>query len=375
MKIYGLTALCCCAIAWPNVALAQQKTPPKVAPGYETLYTAGELVKSSQALDAAEDPGATLGQKRLALSDKPVTQALNLLQHWLDDPALPTAVSDPDDEGMVSFLSGSRALARALGVQQYVLLADGRNTEAIDTLHEGLRLCYAIGDHNLIGWLSGVAISAVVVKTVTDHLDQFSQRDCDHLYRLAQEWASSPDPAPAALEWERRAEMSYLEKAFAKGFDNLIHDTADDPDEAPVIAQLQRLNPEMAKQVLAHVEATINAAYQQEQLMLQKPYWERSEQMPNALPSDNDLAAQIVKIVLPSLDRIGDRYTRQVATARLLGCHAAIRSYRWEHNHLPASLDELKIGDMAKDPFNGQPFVYKQSGAGYQLESAGPQAR
>jgi hypothetical protein len=66
-----------------------------------------------------------------------------------------------------------------------------------------------------------------------------------------------------------------------------------------------------------------------------------------------------------------DRSTVSETRLRLLYIHAAILAYRWWHGNPPATLDALKLGDMAIDSFSGQPFVYKPTGYTYKLYSVG----
>ena len=59
------------------------------------------------------------------------------------------------------------------------------------------------------------------------------------------------------------------------------------------------------------------------------------------------------------------------ARLRLLAIHAAILRYRWERDQVPASLADLNLGDLAIDPFTGQPLTYEPLGRKYRLASAG----
>jgi hypothetical protein len=74
------------------------------------------------------------------------------------------------------------------------------------------------------------------------------------------------------------------------------------------------------------------------------------------------------------LTQVSQGYTREQAQVRLLACHAAVRRYRWEHDRLPSSLTDLTLGDLAIDPFTGQPLKYMVRGKRYELTSAGPPA-
>ena len=72
-----------------------------------------------------------------------------------------------------------------------------------------------------------------------------------------------------------------------------------------------------------------------------------------------------------SAEHAARSYDRADAVLRLLGVHAAIRAYKWEYNHLPQTLAELHLRDLALDPFTGDPLHYQNNGASYDLFSRG----
>ncbi|SRR5579884_556689 len=375
------------AIATLPQARAQEALPQKAEPGYEALVEAARLIKTSKVLEAATDPSATLMQKRLALEDKPVAQALDLMDAWLSRPVNPEAELDLQSDSFISAMGGVRALARALAVRQYVLLADGHVGEAIEVMRDGLRLGYAIENHSLIGWLVAQAIHQIVIRPFVEHLDQLSVRDCERLYGLVQDWLSAPDLLPDALERERQSAILLLRKATEHegtgGLEQLFQEMEEgaggalDEDSQKMLAQVQGLTPQGVQELIATTEASINAAYRQVQLALRTPYWEQKRPLalnPDGAKPGNNLGTQLALTLRPAFEGVVDRHTSQQAMARLLGCHAAIRRYRWEHNRLPATLAELKLGDMAVDPFSGQEFLYKRGTRDYQLESIGPPA-
>ncbi len=373
-----LTGLLCCWVgAGLTPARAQEApspTPPE--PGYELLAEAGQLAQSSKALAAATEPGASLTQKRLAVSDKPVVQALDAMRRWLDTSGALNTLPDPNGKGLMPILPGVRALARALYVRNYVLLADGRVTEAIEGLRNGVRLSYAIGSDRMVGWLTGIVVETILIKSLATHFDQFSERDCDHLFRLAQEWVNGSDPLPIALERARQAKLTQLQQlTTSEGFRSLIQEL--DTEDPILASQIEVMPPREIQAMLTRFAAEVNAAYRKGQLALRTPYWERTQPVtPNGEAAPEDpLVAKLMEKAMPDLSRTADRYTQVQATARLLGCHAAIRRYRWEHDRLPSALTDLKIGGMAIDPFSGKPFVYKTDGNAYTLESIGPLAR
>lgn len=107
-----LTVFCAAMVVCPT--LAQEAAPPKVAPEYAELFEAGRLLKSNPALDAATQSNATLFQKRMALSDKSVVRAFDLLHAWLEKGGVPFPTgADARGSDLTPALSGIRARAGA----------------------------------------------------------------------------------------------------------------------------------------------------------------------------------------------------------------------------------------------------------------------
>jgi hypothetical protein len=67
-----------------------------------------------------------------------------------------------------------------------------------------------------------------------------------------------------------------------------------------------------------------------------------------------------------------DIATLEATYSRLLGCVAAIRLHWQRTGRYPDSLETLRLGDLAIDPFTGAPFVYKvDPQRGFMLYSVG----
>jgi hypothetical protein len=127
-----------------------------------------------------------------------------------------------------------------------------------------------------------------------------------------------------------------------------------------------------ADAILVPAQKQLDTMVDRLQAELKKPAWERSHVR---LPDDGSVGARLVALVLPALERAGDSYTSEEARIRLLACHAAILRYRWEHETLPPNLAVLNLGELAVDPFTGQPLRYELRGTReYRLSSAGPTA-
>jgi hypothetical protein len=305
--------------------------------GYDDLVAAGVALRTSKRFAAAQSADATLGAKREALADRPVIRALALLRRGLAKP-----VSLPRDAAPITDrfpqMADFRGLARLLAMQQYVMFAEGRVAEAIGSARLGMGLAWAVQTDALITGLVGLAISSLTLRTVGNHLDQMSARDCELLYQACREWLSQPDLFPRVLEAERDVARRSLPDALA--------------DRQAAEQQLERVFTRML------VEA-------------KKPAWQRS---PVEAPDDNGPAGVLISQVVAPLTQVSNSYSREQAQIRLLACHAAIRRSRWEHDRLPASLAEPNLGELTIDPFTGQPLQYVVRGTRYELTSAGPPA-
>jgi len=376
ISLARLIALCLCSAELSTAVYAQQTTSPNTAAEYEDLAAAARLAQSNHALTAAGERGATLEQKRAAVSDADMVHALDLLRSWLDGPAVPPPAPDPDAAGIGHMVPGLLTLARFIAVRNYVLLANGRVSEAIEGVRDGLRLSYAIGNSSVLAWQSGYVIEEMLIDSLMPHLDRFSAVDCDRLLRLAREWTDSYDTLPAALDLTRRAAVMRIRRAAnPNSVKDIIQEMSESTDGAEMAAQMQGLSAQAIQQTMESSGMAVDAAYGSVLLELSTPYWQRqqaADRVRAAAKPVDPMVQQIVNMAMPHISKTLNRYTQVQATARLIGCHAAIRRYRWEHDAMPPSLAELKLGDMAIDPFTGKQFVYKPEGSNYTITAKAP---
>ena len=364
----------------PSRVFQQLFPNPTGQNAYEDFIRAGDLLKNSAAFRAAQGEGMSeldlsLSKKREFLSDPGVSLALSLVRSGVKKP-----VRSPhetlDDETIMPEMALYRVVARALSVEMYVLLADGKVSQAISALADGLTMSYLVHSDTLINGLVAIAMDAIVIKTVSDHLEQLSSRDCDRLIAVANDWLKTPDPGVAIMARERINMMKILDKyrpqpsKFASLLDSGQPGTPQRAEHDKLVAKLNDSNPISLAPVFDQVAARANAYYDQVDANMQRPIWERTELREPV--DDGSLTHQILKGVLPAMSRVLDRYGVEQARVQLLGIHAAIRRYRWENNMLPNSLDQLKLGRLGIDPFSGKPFVYKRTDdRNYDLSSIG----
>jgi hypothetical protein len=368
----------------PPPSLLRQVVPkPTGANGYEDLLAAVDALRTSRRFAAVEEAASpTLDAKRRALRDPPVLRALELVRRGLGKPVT-SPREKPDIHTLFPEYGGLRSLARLLATQQYVLLADGRVSEAIGSLRLGLRLGTAIQTDTLLSGLVGIAADAVALRRLGSHLDQLSARDCEQLFQLCRDWLQAPDPAPRILETERRFGKQLLADMWKR--EVAPHELLGPPAPGGPLSEVERKArqtsddldravkgpPAALAALLDRTEKQLDALYNRMIAEFQKPAWERKLPAP---PDGDELPDRLIAMIMPAITQTSDKYTGIRAQVQLLACHAAIRRHRWEHDRLPVSLAEVKLGDLAVDPFNGQPFRYEPRGRQYRLTSIGPVA-
>jgi hypothetical protein len=229
----------------------------------------------------------------------------------------------------------------------------------------------------LLSGLVGVAIFSISARSFGAHLEQLAARDCERLYQVCLDQLRQPDPLAPMIDAERRDGLHALAELSTgqTPLEDIVGDVTN-PQTGEVDAARSSLLAELKQQQAAGaLAAVVEAAqkrldehYQRILAECRKPAWQRSWQ---EMPAAGDLAARLAAEVGVSPQQVSDKYTAMDAMLRLLAVHAAILRYRWEEDRLPASLALLNLGDLAVDPFTGQPLKYEAAGQHYRLGSAG----
>ena len=352
---------------------------PSGTNGYEEWVQAGDLIQNNalyRAVWAEEKP--TLAMKRRTLDDPQIQTALHLLHQGLTKPIRSPHVTLDENTTFGEYAS-FRALARLLYVEMYVQFADGRIDQALDTLDDGLRFGYRMQSDALISGLVGLAVDAIVLKGVSRHLDQLSQYQFNRIRRMVEDMAEWPSPVAHLLEMERQTALRELEtkRLDPQALLKMLDDTSTDdetgeetvnPDYVAFRTYLEA-HPGEYGLLLERAKARIAAHFDVAIANLKAPITERR---PLPVAGGDSPDGKLFALITPGTDIVIDKYTRMDAMIRMLGVHAAIRGYRWEHDNLPPSLAVLHLGKLALDPFTGKSLFYQPNGTGYDLYSRGP---
>jgi len=358
----------------PKSLLRQVVGRPTGRNGYEEFLAAADLLKSSKIWKQAEGKQLSLAEKHLVLSDRKLQRALALLRKGVRKP-----VDSPRDgldfTTLLPEFSAFRSLGRLLALQQYVLYANGRTADALETLRLGLRFGSLIQQDGLISGLVGLAIDSLVIREAGRHLEQLSAADCERLADICGERLAAPDPLPRVLESERAGIKRSLRTIFAEQPATAPKALGLEGDAAArrlaqEFTQAHR-DDERRRAMLAALDRRVDEAFRRVYDAYRRPPWER---VAPEVKSDGSVGGSLLALTMPSIGGSFTAYTRAETKIRLLAVHAAIRRYRWETMRLPGNLDALNLGGLAVDPFTGRPFKYVVAGDAYQLTSAGPSA-
>jgi hypothetical protein len=359
----------------PSKAVFRQVIPrPTGSNGYEELVLAADTFRASAHYDRVQDPGLTLEQRRLILADRQVARSLELLRLGLRKP-----VSSPRETlshtTLLPELGLFRGLSRLLALQQYVFLADGRVHEAIGNARLGLQFSQAVQTDTLVSGLVGVAMSIQCLVPLVNHLDQLSVRDCEALYQVCLDWLAQPNPQEQVMlseyRWAKSGINDIRDIVLEKGAAGAAKEFGIEPKQVEPYLREIPTTAEALLPLFSEVQRRYDRHMERVFAEQRKPYWQRR---PLETPEANDVAGRILNWVVPPFDRVDHAYIREAARIRILASHCAIHRYRWEHDRLPVDLSEARLGDLAVDPFTGQPLQYRARGRRYSLTSAGAPA-
>ena len=358
---------------------------PTGANGYEEWVQAGDLIRDNTLLADAMNADATLTFKRKVLADPAVQQALRLLREGLNKPVF-TPHAMPNENTQFLEMTLFRKLARILNIQIYVQFAEGRVDAAIDTLAEGLNFGYRMQTNTLLSGLVGIAVDSIVLKGFSRQLEQLSEYQCQRVRRVVEDWMEWPSPLTILLNSEKQMAIRSLEtkRNDASALKQLFS-PADEtepalpatPAEQAEQARIQKLRgyldgqPADLGRVIDEAKAMLGNHFDMMIANMKLPVTERK---PFVKPEGKTMGGILTALVSPTFTAVMDRYDQLDGMLRLLGTHAAICSYRWEHNRLPATLAELRLGKMGTDPFTGASLIYKRKDTLYDLHSRGPHA-
>ncbi len=357
LSVLGLLVLAVAALlVWayrpPRLEVPERRYPPNNA--YE------KLVSIAQRLSAVEQstPRLQMLSKRVADSRAPapmpaadhadyaraVEPLLREYRRYLDAPSKVVMRYELFNDPFFDVAPHLRNLAR---VENYFIrsaLARNRQDEAVERATMLVKYANQVSrDGALISYLVGRAIRAIALGPLRKNIEQLNDRAA--LERLLR-WAQEDERHRPALTGILETEHHYMRAMTLQMYRNPQPIDPTHPgwwERIPFLPQIfiKTSIPEMER------------VWEQVKAYAAKPAWERKAgDFPKARHPLNS-------ILLPVFQEPIHQADAEVAIARMLGCVAAIRLHKQRTGRYPTSLEALKLGDLAIDPFTGKPFIYK----------------
>ncbi len=348
--------------------------------GYEDFVRAADLLAASPACQEYENVyevplGGPLDMERRVIADPIAQRVLATMRAGLRK-----RIHSPRDQPELSTLLPElpifKSIGRLLCADMDVLFADGKSAKAIDCLNDGLNFERAVqvGDPGI--GVVGLYVESILLRSFARHLNQLSTADCAKLVSIANKQLKRSDPQIILLTAERdmvlRSLRIYRANAlvFLDKMDPGPNASVSDRDDYASVCRLVRENPDSGAAIFDRAAELVSEHFDQTLTEIKGPVWERKYPVPSERESPE--AKLIYSFVAPSYSRMGNRFASGRAMLQMLAVHASIIAYSQQHGHFPASIEELKLGALAVDPFTGKALIYKRSNdQTYEISSAG----
>jgi hypothetical protein len=267
-----------------------------------------------------------------------------------------------------------RDLARLIKIEQYVFLAEGRTTAAIQCLRDALRLGEAVRGETIVSGLTSLSIESLPLYPLCVRKEQWTEADCKRLLEISLNYLAQPDRGIAALEGERRSVLAGVARLLSDLEKSESSNLVDEPGEGAEAEALKQewvtlqQNVTERDRFTAELRQRINSKFDEAIAANPQVYAPAVVQTP-----DRTLMGMFSNIFLPDLRLVHRRYSNRKTQFQLLGVHASIQRFRWQHNRLPASLSEMQLKELGIDPFSGEQLQYRLTSPDtYTLSSIGP---
>jgi hypothetical protein len=347
--------------------------------GYEEIIRASERLRENK----APYPGPsnnTLSVKRAYLADPASRVALSLVRLGMQKPV---GIVSSETSPLYMTFAPLRALARLFGFRVYVGFADGDGAAVVSDVLTFLRFVDVYKALGVVAGSTGGALEQVVLTPTIQLQDSWSERDSARMFDFARRRADAPDPSQAALVAERSIAQT-LGKSLQTDSERLnaqFEYLAQSEDNkgvttAAVYAERLRADAGVQARVWSELPDAINSYYDRAAKLLADPAKKITLETPAIEASRfHEITLYLRRSLVLDVDPLVRQSINNRLSNRILGVHAAIRRYRWEHDRLPKTLDELRLPDnLVTDQFTGKPLVYEPepTGTRYKLGSSTP---
>jgi hypothetical protein len=247
------------------------------------------------------------------------------------------------------------------------LIAEGRTGEASKVFVDLFTMAKNIQRDTLIGLLVGISCESILMASIQNHMEHFSEVDWRCLESSAREILSSANPIPQIM----LTELSFLDPLKKEPKETLQYFLNDDNSSQRakgVIAKLQTMSKAEASDL---IQDAITEIKTYSQLLIRTMDAPESEwgNVPD-LPDASD-ATWLAQQIQPDYRNVLNACARIRTQLRILRLHSLVQMYRWHWNELPKSLEIITDPKERFDPLSQFEFMFEIKGSGYRIYSKG----
>jgi len=277
-----------------------------------------------------------------------------------------------------SELSSMRAAARLLAGESTLLLREGRPLDAIRDMASGFTIAsHANQDNMVIGYLVGVAVDAITVRTLGNFLgDAGFEPGVASAVQSAIQNSRHPLSLVDAMRTETLMQIGAAKLVRGKGMAELRQLTTGDEPRPALSGKRHQITPSEHRLV----EETLDRSgayllHKQREIVsaIALPYpaakaiFERIDREVEAIRDPHLL---LVPAVLPVFARLPFTYARYQAKAAVVTVAAAVLDWKTKHGAYPDNLGQA-MNPAPTDPFDLKPLRYRQQADGFVVYSVG----
>lgn len=356
-----------------GVALAQEGLFAKVVPaptgrnGFEEYVRAAERVDiAAVRQELARADGSALARNRWILER--YGSVLELVRQGNGKPVFDPR-PNPDEVRRFPEYAAFRTLNQTLTSAAYAEFAAGKTSAGVERLLQALTMWQNVsGTGTVLAQAYGMIHSRAIFDAFDARLGQLSAEDCRRIGSVSTELLRRP----ATTGQMYRAAMASAIRVVDRAAANSQEERDAQWDVAKAISQLsetdlKRFRRAAEVEIRAKYEPLIRAAEGPESQWPMDGYIEAPPFRPNEGPEE--IARALVEAITGNFRGTVVAVAQMRTQLRLLRLHARVLAYRWEHDRLPAKLEEASA-DIA-DPLAGGAFEYGITESGYRLSSRG----
>jgi len=352
LAVLAIVALVIWAYRPPQLEVPERVYPPNNA--YDKLTEIAQRLRQvEQSTPRLRELKQRASETRLPAPMPPADHAeyaravepiLREYRRYLNAPSKVVTLYDPQQDPYFDIAAQLRELARTENYFIRSALAQNRHAEAVERATALAKFANQVSrDGTLIQYLVGRAIRGIALEPLRKDIDRLHNRAAlEQLLRWAREDERHRPPLTGILETEH-----HFNRAMTKQM--LRNPQPIDPTAVQWWERMPLLPQLFLKTSIPEMER----AWKQIKAYAAKPAWERKA---SDFPT---VRHPLNAILIPVFEQPIAMDTTTTATARLLGCVAAIRLYKQRTGRYPNSLEALQLGELIIDPFTGKPFIYK----------------